>query len=729
MSDAVVGRRDFLRGAAAMGAGAPVLQAGVYSAEPSTSAAQHAIAAQSARPAWLRADAPVMRYRQIHLDYHTSEKIVGIGADFDPDAFAATLQKARVNSITCFGRCHHGMIYFDSAKHPERIHPHMKQKSLLREQIEACHKRDIRVPIYLTVQWDYFTAQRNPEWLTLDEKGMSRQLPYEPGFYGNLCVNTPYRDFLKDHITDLFERVPVDGLFLDIVQVRECSCRRCKEGLLAEGRSALVGGEQADPSNALHRHAYAHRMIYDFKREMTAIIRTLSKDCTIFYNAGHIGPKHRPVKDAYTHWELESLPSGGWGYMDFPLKARYTRGLDIDTLGMTGKFHTSWGDFHSLKNQAALEYECFQMIALNAKCSIGDQLHPRGKLDEAAYDLIGKVYAQVEAKEPWCAGARGLADIALLTPEEFLPPSAARVPDTAFGAVRMLTEMGAQFDVVDSVSDLSAYKLLILPDEIPVNEALGSKIESFISGGGALIASHQSGLKPDKSGFAVQSLGLEYVGDAPFSPDFLVLQKGQASVVSDGISPAEYVMYEKGSEVRLSGASELVKTNVPYFNRTWDHFCSHRHTPSEFRYGYPGVTRNGRAIYFAHPIFAQYQQNAPVWVKRMLKNAIDTLLPDPFVRVKAPSSTLVALNEQAGQNRLVLHLLHYIPERRGRAFDVIEDVIPIHAVETSVRVAGPVKAVRLAPQGTALPHRMQGNRVVFTVPKVEGHQMVSIERG
>ena len=84
---------------------------------------------------------------------------------------------------------------------------------------------------------------------------------------------------------------------------------------------------------------------------------------------------------------------------------------------MTGKFHKSWGDFNSLKTPAALEYECFMMLAEGAKCSIGDQLHPRGALDPVTYDLIGHVYRQVEAKEPWCAGTEALKEIGLFTPE------------------------------------------------------------------------------------------------------------------------------------------------------------------------------------------------------------------------------------------------------------------------------------------------------------------------
>ena len=86
---------------------------------------------------------------------------------------------------------------------------------------------------------------------------------------------------------------------------------------------------------------------------------------------------------------------------------------------MTGKFHTTWGDFHSFKNPAALQYECFRMLALNSKCSIGDQLQPDGKIDQATYDLIGSVYAEVERKEAWCRDARPVTEIGLLNTEEF----------------------------------------------------------------------------------------------------------------------------------------------------------------------------------------------------------------------------------------------------------------------------------------------------------------------
>ena len=121
-----------------------------------------------------------LRFRQIHLDFHTSEHIPGVGAEFDAEQFVSTLEKARVNSVTCFARCHHGYIYYDTKAFPERRHPHLK-RNLLKEQIDACHKRNIRVPIYVTIQWDQFTANAHPEWRVVTEQGMLQGTPpYEP---------------------------------------------------------------------------------------------------------------------------------------------------------------------------------------------------------------------------------------------------------------------------------------------------------------------------------------------------------------------------------------------------------------------------------------------------------------------------------------------------------------------------------------------------------------------
>ena len=74
----------------------------------------------------------------------------------------------------------------------------------------------------------------------------------------------------------------------------------------------------------------------------------------------------------------------------------------------------------------------------------------------------------------------------------------------------------------------------------------------------------------------------------------------------------------------------------------------------------------------------------------------------------------------------MLHLLHYIPERRGQAFDVIEDVIPIFDLSISVRNDMGIEKVLAVPSGVELESRKRDGRIEFTLPELSGHQMVCL---
>ena len=76
------------------------------------------------------------------------------------------------------------------------------------------------------------------------------------------------------------------------------------------------------------------------------------------------------------HIEVESLPTGGWGCNYLPYVGRLARSFGLPLLGMTGRFHRSWGDMASLKPEAALRYECGQIAMHGLTVSVGDLLPP-----------------------------------------------------------------------------------------------------------------------------------------------------------------------------------------------------------------------------------------------------------------------------------------------------------------------------------------------------------------
>mgnify|MGYP006291387685 CR=1 FL=1 len=714
-------RRDFLK------------QTGILSGGLLTIPSLNLIASYKSSSSELNQTDSQLPFRQVHLDFHTSKDIENIGKNFNADSFVSTLKKARVNSVTCFGRCHHGFIYYDTKRFPERRHPHLdKGLNLLNEQIKICHENNIRVPIYLTVQWDHYTALQHPEWLILKPDGEPVGTPlYEAGFYRRLCVNSPYRDLLKENILDLFENVSaVDGIFLDITHVVECSCSYCRNKMIDNG---------LEPSNQKQRRQFAAETMNQFREEIYQYIRTISSTADIFFNSGHVGPYITDSIDHYTHLELESLPGGNWGYIHFPVTSRYARTLNKEFLGMTGKFHTVWGDFHSYKNLHSLEYECFISMAMGGKCSIGDQMYPTGEIDVATYDLIGKVYKQVEEKEPWCKDSVPVTEIAVITPEAIDPnaSSSSQILTSIKGVLRMLQESKKQFNIIDFDQDFADYQLVILPDEIILSSEQAEKIRNYLENGGKVLASFNSGMNLDKSEFIIP-LGVEKTSDGPVDNegdyavgkiykknDYAEYIRPEDNEIGEGLTPVEHVMYIKGIPVKSTDGS-MVKANTirSYFDRSYKHFCSHLHTPSSGEVSHPAIVETKNSLYFSHPICTQYAHNAPSWCKTFFNNAVNSLLDNELIKMKAPSTVICTINQQ--NDNYILHLLHYIPEKRGENFEVIEDVIPLYKIPVSVRFPRKAKKVQLVPEKKEIKFEMKDNHVEFTIPAIEGHQMIEI---
>ena len=115
--------------------------------------------------------------RQVHLDFHTSPDIPGIGSNFSKENFQAALKAGNLDSITVFAKCHHGYTYY-----PTKVgtkHPNLSF-DLLGEQLKALHGAGIKAPVYITVGWSKLDADTHPEW---------RQIRFDtktPLYYGSV---------------------------------------------------------------------------------------------------------------------------------------------------------------------------------------------------------------------------------------------------------------------------------------------------------------------------------------------------------------------------------------------------------------------------------------------------------------------------------------------------------------------------------------------------------------
>ncbi|HVY50649.1 MAG TPA: beta-galactosidase trimerization domain-containing protein [Devosia sp.] len=672
-----------------------------------------------------------LRYRQIHLDFHTSEHIPDVGAAFDAAEFVATLKSAKVDSVTVFAKCHHGWSYY-----PTKVgapHPNLARPDLLGDMVTALNAADIEAPIYISVQWDERNARLHPEWRALSannryqhsvaqDHSSARQL--SPAWH-TLCLNhKAYRDELLEQAREVLRTYQTPGIFFDIVLTPDCVCAACLETMEEHGL------DPEDPADRLKNDEWVNER---FRSELSAALREEFPGTRIFYNCGHIHKQGPQRFKTYTHLELESLPTGGWGYDHFPSSARYAATLGLDFVAHTGKFHTSWGEFGGFKHPDALEFEAAQMVALGSKCLIGDQLHPDGRINPDTYASIAPAYARIEKLEPYLEGAQQVSDIAVLSAEYF-HPIGARNNVSDDGAAQMLQELKQPFDVIDPSARFENYRLIILPDEIQVDGELASRLNSYVQAGGRLILSGTSGLGSDGQ-FAVRA-GIHRSGEpVGFNPSYMRATPG----LDDQLTVTPFVVYGTAESVAADVATVLADVVPPYFNRTFRHFSSHQHAPDR-----PDAPPLGAAVtatesvgYIAYPIFRIYHAMGQPLYRYVVRGLINRLMPDPALTTDLPSSGRATLVKQAGRKRHVLHLLYGAPQVRGKAvpmgenghrvMEMIEDIPALGPVTASVRLPQAPTRVYDALSGDDLPFSQQGNRVQVRLPGLKIHAAVVFE--
>ena len=665
--------------------------------------------------------------RQIHLDFHTSPFIDGIGTEFDPDEFADTLVKANVNSINIFAKCHHGMYYYPTEI--GTVHPHLECDDLFGKQLRACRERNIRALAYTCVVWNEDWADRHPEWLQVKHNGLlGGQKPFEAGFtnWRNLCCNHPDNvQYIKDEMEEIYNKYKPDGFWIDIVFSINCVCPTCKAEMLKM---------ELDPENIEDVNRHDRYVEIDFMKKMFQFAKELDPELEIFFNGhaaeGDLGNdleySNNNKRDNMSFLDLESIPSDVWGYNHFPINVNLVNHKDYDLTMMNGKFQFAWGDFGSLRNLAALQYECFRGLALGAGCCIGDQMHPVGKLDKAVYERIGEVFGSIKEKEPWCLDTKKVANVAAFHSLEVLEKEEVQMGNylpnpTNEGIYRMLTELNIPFDFIDFHKPLDGYDLVIIGDNVRLPVDVAKRVDDFVKAGGKLIVTGKAGLNLNRTDFAID-LGIKYLWSCDFTPCYIRPNKNFPS-----LPQMDTVLYETGTEIEIvdDDVKVIARRVEPYFNRTWDHFCSHRHSPARPEESFPLITQKGNVIYIAHPIFKDYANNAMLSYKLMVKEIIDRVGYNYLVKAELPSSAEVTIREK--DNSYILHFLSYIPQRRCDKLDIIEDVIPLYNRNVKFFTDKDVSTVKLVPEGEMLVHIHTAAGIEFEIPEIIGHQMVEIE--
>ncbi len=571
-------------------------------------------------------------WRKVHLDFHNSHHQPKIGAKFNAKQWGDQLVTGNVDSIVVFAKDMHGYFYYPSKYGP--VHPGLSF-DLLGEQVKACRERNIEVYAYYCTAWDNYLAETHPEWNMKRKDGTDwRPKAGETPGWTALCLgNKDFVDLMASHIQEFVAKYELNGAWLDMAEPieRECYCNECVRQIKATGK---------DPFDKEVQRAHQNKNFLDFHVRMRDLVHQTRKNCQVDFNDIGIGRVSERA-GMLDNIDIEALPTDPqWGYFFAPMHLRYQRNFGLPVFGMTGRFVSSWADFGGLKLPQQLDVELASLVANSTRCDVGDQMPPNGVLDRAVYHVLGKSFGRIKKTEPWLRQASPVTEAVLLIPNE---PLDRLRQQYLMGITKLMIEMHIQFDLLEPEMEWERYGLVVIPDELMPDDRTINRLHLFIEKGGSVIVCHNGGISKETSKSWLEKYGMIQHGQSPFKPAYLVADD---YFVPDMPGYA-YALYGGASQWKVqSSAKSLAQLGEPLFNRSAEHYTSHKQSPFDHVTDYSVAAVSGKIGLLGFPVGQTYFDKG-YWVYReVFSKLVKEVLPNRLVETNAPLNAEITVAYQ-----------------------------------------------------------------------------------
>ena len=641
---------------------------------------------------------------QVHyglfFDNHTQADFPEMGRKFDPEFFTDELLRCKVDYLGFHARCNMGLAYYDTKigiRHPSLDY------DLFGRLAECCKRKGIALVAYFNGGISTMEMLQHREWQRVRFPSLPPPKQDSP-YWLTTCVNSGYRDHLIAMVREVAANYPVSGFFIDCLDGAPCVCPIC----VAEMTKQRIDYRDLEAVRKFFR-ASVLRLCAD----ISVAVREYIHDPMLYFN----GVSYTSARELDTFFDSECLPTSLWGYECLPPRAHFMRSIEPahQILNMTGRFY-DWGDFGGLRTAESLKFDLAYGLAHGMRPNVGGHFHPRGDQEQPVFDRIAEVYHDLQRCDEYYENAVNPADTAIVLSEGgdfFTHQPVLRT------ASRMLDELKMQYDIV--AADFSAswekYRLLILPEGLPISPRLVERVREHLARGRAFFACGASAA----AAFG-EELGIAAPEDSGLNPVYFRM----GGEFDRDVPDMDLSLYAPASRVEVHGARRAAELVRPYYNIGFNGIYPTCYTPPQGPAGSPFLTVNGRAVWCAGDLFGGYRKRGAIHLRDILRNVIAELLPEPLLAdVKLSACARVVLTEQPG--RMILHLLAYAPETRGEAA-VVEEGFPVVDGSCRVKTGGRrIARAFLAPTGTPVEFAADGKYTTLRLPIFTGTALAVLE--
>jgi hypothetical protein len=427
-----------------------------------------------------------------------------------------TLRRLKAQGVEVF----HTHLYKGFGMAAEK--PEMEQT---RRVAEMAHRLGLKVDTY--IQWNslmyetFFAEEPGAQnWIQRDAAGRPILLPYgyQQSFRYRPCfANQQYLDYLKKVVRYAVEEVHTDFIHFDNFDVspepescHDATCTRgfrnyLKQKYSPEERRGRFGFENVDfvnpPEWNQGNRPQRMRIIFDpviqewidFRcqvmadalRQMALYAKSLNPEVVIEVNPHGITGGNRAWEAGIDHSRILKWTEAFW--TEESVEPGYT--ADGRLLSHIRSYKLA----RAYRN-VLMTYIAGDPVAMAESLAFNQTVGFAG-VDPLTPDMLRYLAFYRKHRELF-TGSEDAATVAVLRSYPSLTYNQADVQLATILTEQALIEAKAPFDVIfdEQLSDLSKYRVLVLPDTECLSDGQLASIRKFVAGGGGLVATGQSGL-------------------------------------------------------------------------------------------------------------------------------------------------------------------------------------------------------------------------------------------
>ena len=654
--------------------------------------------------------------RRLHPDFHIPEYVTNVASEFDGDAFADSLVEAHIDSVVIFAKCMYGFGYWNTTV--GKRHPGLGEADFFGEATEACRRRGIEVLAYF---YPLIEAA-----LDEDDKWQQRNQEGKPCRFQ--CPNSEYTEtFLLPQMREVTRNYPISGWHVDGIVLTSggCWCDRCRALLQDAGTDAYVSDEVQE---------FSRRTIARLAQRMTEAVRPERDGLILSYNnLVKIGcyPQvqwsdvvdievYNVLQGLNFNFSRDVLYHGDIGAMRASVFSRHIRTIGRDFAVTTCCRTRGVAVYGSVSTAEELRYSAGLGLALGGYCQFINEMLPEGKMEPPLLTRVKDAYQFVKERERWCIGAEPVRHTAVMGATEPGTGEAACVQGSLsglMGAARLMKASHVPFDVIDENTNLTPYKVVVLPETKVTAPYVLAKLREYVRNGGVLLATGDATLGEDGQLGLSDVFGATCQGKGDDISYFRLDTRLSANLI-------DMIRVVRGEWLRVKPAAGVERLAEIVRPRLADAGLpiGHGKPPEKEDSGWPALVRtqfgDGWAAYSPAPIFADFDEAPDEEQRCFLNNIVELVAPSserPVLIPDLPPSAEISLMTLEGM--WILHILRggeiAPPELRDLAVTLRPDFEP--------------SRVYLAPEQESIPFHFDDSTLQLTLSRVGSHAILVLE--